>query len=81
VTPVAILVAAVALTSGLHGVVTLGPTKPVCQVGMSCSAPAAYRTLVFTRFGVSRRVKTDGFGRYRIGLVPGQYAVGARGAG
>jgi hypothetical protein len=74
------LLASVVLTSGLHGTVTKGPTTPVCQVGMPCTAPAAHTTLVFTRAGVAKRTATDTDGRYRITLAPGYYAVRAVGA-
>ena len=33
----------------LHGVVTLGPTRPVCADGVSCTKPAAHVVLVFRR--------------------------------
>jgi hypothetical protein len=73
VTAVAILAA---LLSGLYGVVTRGPTKPVCQVGMPCTAPYEGATLVFSRPGVSaRRVTTDTRGRYRIALSPGRWSL------
>jgi len=80
VAPVAILAAAAAVSSGLHGVVTKGPITPVCRVGIPCSAPAANTTLVFTRLGLAKQVTTDWAGRYRIRLVPGRYAVRVRGA-
>ena len=35
----------------LHGVVMRGPTMPVCQVGLPCSAPAPGAVLVFSRDG------------------------------
>ncbi|MEN3342790.1 MAG: hypothetical protein V7644_2194, partial [Actinomycetota bacterium] len=53
------LLALVLLTSGLHGVVTRGPTQPVCQVGVPCSKPAVGAVLVFSRNGtVAARVRT-----------------------
>ena len=64
-------------TSGLYGRVVRSPIQPVCRQGSPCSAPAANVTLVFTpkAGGRSKRVKTDGRGRYRIALAPGVYRV------
>ena len=68
------LVAAVVLLSGLHGIVTKGPTMPVCRVGQPCSAPAQV-TLLFQRAGKTTRVRTTATGTYRARLVPGYYTV------
>ena len=64
-----------ALLNGLYGVVTHGPTTPVCRVDVPCSAPYANSTLVFTRPGSTRRVTTDAKGKYRIGLAPGRWSL------
>ena len=70
------LLAAVLALGGLHGVVTRGPTRPVCQVGMPCSAPAAGAVLVFVRHDrVVRRVRAGAHGRYAVRLAPGRYVV------
>ena len=70
-----VLALAVAVT-GLHGVVTRGPTKPVCQVAMPCSAPAPGVLLSFSRAGrVVARVRTGAGGRYSVRLAPGLYGV------
>jgi hypothetical protein len=70
------LVALALVLSGLHGVVTRGPTQPVCQVGKPCSAPAVGVVLVFSRSGhVAARVRTVTGGRYSVRLLPGTYAV------
>jgi hypothetical protein len=64
--------------SGLFGVVTRGPTAPVCVAGRPCSAPAAGAVIVFSRGGsaVARAIaRTDG--SYRVRLAPGVYAVRA----
>ena len=60
----------------LHGVVTLGPTRPVCADGVSCTKPAAHVELVFRR-GTSTpvRVRTDAQGRYAVRLRRGTYSV------
>ena len=61
---------------GLHGVVTRGPTTPVCQVGKPCSEPAAGAVLVFSRGGrAGVRVRTGVDGRYSVRLPAGIYAV------
>jgi len=73
----AALVVAVVQASGLYGVVTRGPTAPVCRVGQPCSAPAAGVRVTFTRGSRSFAVTTAHDGRYRIALPPGVYAVSA----
>ena len=69
-----------ALLSGLSGVVTRGPTTPVCRVDKPCSAPYAHATLVFSRAGLAKRVTTNTKGAYRIALPPGRYALRVQGA-
>ena len=64
-----------AMTSGLRGVVTRGPTKPVCVVDLPCSAPAKNVVVTFTRGSSSRSVTTDANGRYRIALAPGSWKI------
>lgn len=61
----------------LHGVVTIGPTTPVCRAGTLCSKPAAHVTLTFTRPGRTVRAVTDGLGRYRVLLPVGGWTVRA----
>jgi hypothetical protein len=71
-----VLLALALVTSGLHGVVTRGPTRPVCQTGMSCSEPAVGAVLVFSRDGaVAARVTVGAGGRYSVRLRPGYYSV------
>lgn len=71
----ALLALALALT-GLHGVVTRGPTTPVCRVGKPCSEPAMGAVLVFSRGGaIAGRARAGAGGRYTVRLVPGLYAV------
>ncbi len=71
----ALLALALAVT-GLHGIVTRGPTRPVCEVGVPCSAPATGSVLVFSRNGaVAARVRVAVGGRYNVRLQPGLYAV------
>jgi hypothetical protein len=72
----AALLALVLAASGLHGVVTRGPTTPVCQVGKPCSEPALGAVLVFAHDGkVAARVRVGAGGRYAVALQPGVYAV------
>ncbi len=60
----------------LHGIVTRGPTMPVCQVGVPCSEPAPGAMLVFSHDGhVVARVRAGDRGRYSVRLRPGSYAV------
>jgi hypothetical protein len=65
-----------ATSSGLHGLVTRGPMRPVCMVDQPCDEPAANVQLVFLRNGVVvSRVRTSATGKYRLALSPGRYAV------
>jgi hypothetical protein len=77
---VAALAILAALLSGLSGLVTRGPTTPVCRVMEPCTAPYAHATLVFSRAGVAKRVTTDTKGVYRIALAPGRYSLRVDGA-
>ena len=62
--------------SGLRGLVTLSPTRPVCIEGQPCSKPAARVLLVFRRDGsIVARVTTGVEGWYRVLLRPGLYTV------
>jgi hypothetical protein len=62
--------------SGLHGVVMMGPTMPVCKVNVPCEKPAAGIVLRFARAGsTAARVKTTQSGKYSVRLRPGAYAV------
>jgi hypothetical protein len=72
---VAFVAVLAALLSGLYGVVTRGPTTPVCRVDVPCTAPYGHSTLVFSRPGVTRQVTTDAQGTYRIGLAPGRWSL------
>jgi len=63
-------------SSGLRGLVTLSPTRPVCIEEQPCSKPAAGVVLVFRRGdGSVTRVTTRADGTYRVLLRPGEYAV------
>jgi hypothetical protein len=69
-----VLLAGVALVSGLQGIVTKGPTRPVCRAGEPCEASVQV-TLLFRRAGHTYRVRSGRDGRYRILLAPGYYTV------
>jgi hypothetical protein len=70
----AVLLAAVAFVSGLQGIVTKGPTTPVCKQGQPCVAPVR-ATLVFHRARHTYRTRSRTDGHYRILLAPGYYTV------
>jgi hypothetical protein len=66
---------------GLYGVVTRGPTMPVCAAETSCSEPAAHIKLRFLRRAlVVGTVVTDAHGHYRLRLPRGVYSVRVAGA-
>jgi hypothetical protein len=72
----AVIAAAVLAVTGFHGIVTRGPTRPVCQDGVPCSEPAVGALLVFERRGrVAARVRAGAGGRYVVRLPPGYYTV------
>jgi hypothetical protein len=70
-------IAALAAAGVLYGTVTIGPLTPVCRVGVPCDGPARGATLTFVHAGRSVSVRTDGVGRYRVGLLPGTWSVRA----
>jgi hypothetical protein len=68
--------AAATTQSGLRGIVTRGPTTPICVAGQACDTPVPGLTLVFTRGGSqAARTRTSPTGTYRIALAPGLYSV------
>jgi hypothetical protein len=72
---VAVVAVLAVLLSGLYGVVTRGPTTPVCRVDVPCTKPYGHSTLVFTRPGVTRKVTTDAQGKYRVALPAGRWSL------
>jgi hypothetical protein len=65
------------ITSGLHGVVTRGPTRPLCLVEDPCDGPAVGFLLQFRRLGqVVASVRTGAGGVYSVRLRPGMYTAG-----
>jgi hypothetical protein len=62
--------------SGLRGIVTRGPTTPVCQDSEPCEEPAPGVVLQFRRAGsLVAQTRTGSAGGYRVKLRPGTYAV------
>ncbi len=62
--------------SGIRGTVIKSPTKPVCEEGIPCSAPAAGVMLVFVRDGLEvGRATTLRNGSFRAVLPSGTYVV------
>jgi hypothetical protein len=72
---VAVVAVLAALLSGLYGVVTRGPTTPVCRVDVPCTKPYGHSTLVFSHLALTRRVTTDAQGKYRIALPAGRWSL------
>jgi hypothetical protein len=71
-----LLISLALAVSGFHGVVTRGPTMPVCRVGTPCSVPARGAVLVFVRDGrIAARVRTGAGGAYSVRLPLGSYVV------
>ena len=66
-----------AATSGLHGIVTIGPTTPVCRVGTPCTKPAVGVVLTFTRPRHRATARTGTAGGYRAALSAGTWNVHA----
>lgn len=67
--------AATTQSTGLRGLVTRGPVTPVCQEGVSCTAPSKRTTVTFTRSGVTKSAVTGTDGRYSVLLAAGTYTV------
>ena len=73
---VAVTAGAAGTQSGIMGTVIKSPTRPVCEEGVPCSAPAAGVALVVTRNGgVVARVTTAHDGTFRVVLGPATYVV------
>ncbi len=68
--------------TGVEGVVTIGPTCPVVQVGQDCpDQPYAADLTVANPHGkIIARATADADGRFRIALAPGDYVLEAKAA-
>jgi hypothetical protein len=68
--------------TGVEGVVTIGPTCPVVQVGQDCpDQPYAADLTVANPHGkIIARASADADGRFRIALAPGDYVLEAMAA-
>jgi hypothetical protein len=64
-------------SSTLTGVVTEGPTAPVCTAGQSCSDIVADHTIVVLDSSgkIIATTKTNSSGSYSVKLSPGQYTL------
>ncbi len=63
-------------SSGLQGLATLEPTRPVCIDTAPCTKPAARVVLLFLRNGrTAARIRTRADGAYRVLLRPGVFTV------
>jgi hypothetical protein len=75
-------VSATAVSTGLYGHVTRGPTSPVCTAEQPCTEPAAGVTVRFLRGAqlvATSRVKADG--SYSVALPVGLYGVASTARG
>ena len=63
--------------SGIEGQVFIGPMCPVVQEGQECPDQPYQATLTVTSLegGKIVKVQTDGAGRFKIPLAPGQYIL------
>lgn len=62
--------------TGIEGVVTLGPTTPVCRVGVPCSRPISATLTVEDAAGrVVLPVTSGPDGHFRADLPPGTYTL------
>ncbi len=66
--------------TGVEGVVTIGPTCPVVQVGQDCpDQPYAAELTVANPHGkIVARASADADGQFRIALAPGDYVLEAK---
>jgi hypothetical protein len=63
-------------SSGVEGVVTLGPLTPVCVVGQPCDRPyQATLDIEDTSGQLVAETTSDANGSYRVGLRPGTYMI------
>ena len=62
--------------SGVEGIVSLGPTTPVCRVGQSCSRPVSATVAVRDPAGKQiLQFVTGADGRFQVALPPGTYTL------
>lgn len=68
------------LSSGIEGIVLIGPTCPVEQQGSPCPDRPVAATITITRINgaVVKRATSSDDGRFRVSLEPGRYFVSAR---
>lgn len=62
--------------TGIEGVVTLGPTTPVCRVGVPCSRPISAALSITDATGrVVLPITSGADGHFRADLPPGTYTL------
>lgn len=62
--------------TGINGQITLGPTTPVCRVGVPCSRPISATLAITDVAGRAIVPVTSGTdGRFRVDLPPGTYTL------
>src|SRR4051794_29962565 len=61
--------------TGLTGVVTRGPTRPVCTLETPCEAPFAGGFTVRRDGQQVERFRSDGSGQFTVFLKPGTYSI------
>ena len=66
--------------TGVEGVVTIGPTCPVVQVGQDCPDQpyAADLTVANPQGKIIARASADAHGQFLIALAPGDYVLEAK---
>lgn len=63
------------LTTGLRGVVTVGPVAPLCMPEPPCYVPVTGSFSVVSSEGTVATFDSDVAGRYEVRLPPGQYRI------
>jgi hypothetical protein len=61
--------------TGIEGIATRSPTRPVCQVSEPCSAPFTSGFEVRQGEQVVARFQSDPAGHFLVALAPGTYTV------
>lgn len=63
------------VSTGLEGIASRSPTRPVCQINEPCSAPFSARFEVRQGERVVARFESDAAGHFMVHLAPGTYTV------
>lgn len=62
-------------TTGLQGLVTVGPIAPHCNPGMPCRAPVSGSFTVTHNGRAVAAFQSDAAGHYTVYLLPGTYRI------